>query len=89
MSPRVLGRYTPAVERRKYKYINGSKARYRILNLIDNLMKRPLYTSGTGELHDAAARPRAGHAGGPRAERLRSGRVESVVHSDQPVRGCT
>ena len=44
-----------------------------------------------------SALPRAGqvHAGcrgGPRAERLRSGRVERgeyVVNSDQPVRGCT
>ena len=35
------GRYTPAVECVSTS-INGSKARYRILNL----MKRPLYTSG-------------------------------------------
>ena len=47
--PRVLGRYTPAVECVSTN-INGSKARYRILNL----MKRPLvYTSG--KLHDARA----------------------------------
>jgi hypothetical protein len=36
--PRVLGRYTPAVECVSTN-INGSKARYRILNL----MKRPLH----------------------------------------------
>ena len=39
--PRVLGRCTPAVEKCVSTNINGSKARYRILNL----MKRPVYTS--------------------------------------------
>ena len=102
--PRVLGRCTPAVEKCVSTNINGSKARYRILNL----MKRPLAlhlctrrrrSSGVWSpgacVWVCSALPRAGqvHAGcrgGPRAERLRSGRVERgeyVVNSDQPVRG--